>query len=81
MYNKFTFIVVKSEVYEKKGRDLTQSYDKSPYSHSQIKKNTKTPPKTSITQRWQTDLGRSVGVSKITQLAWLNRFTGFQPSH
>ena len=41
--------------------------------------NTKTPPKTSITQR--TDLGRSVGVTTAIQLVWLNRFTGTQPSH
>ena len=42
--------------------------------------NTKTPPKTLITQRWQTDLGRSVGVTAI-QLVWLNRYTGTQSSH
>ena len=39
---------------------------------------TKTPPKTSITQRLQTDLGRSVGVTTAIQLMWLNRFTGTQ---
>ena len=69
---------------EKKGRDLTQSYDKSPYTDRKIKKqrdNTKTPPKTSITQRLQTDLGRSVRVTIATQLVWLNQFTGSQPSH
>ena len=43
--------------------------------------NTKTPPKTSITQRLRTDLGRSVGVTIATQLVWLNLFTGSQPSH
>ena len=43
--------------------------------------NTKTPPKTSITQRLRNDLGRSVGVTTATQLVWLNRFTGSQPSH
>ena len=36
---------------------------------------------TSITQRLQTDLGRSVGVTTATQLVWLNQFTGTQPSH
>ena len=35
--------------------------------------NTKTPPKTPITQRLQTDLGRSVGVTTVIQLVWLNR--------
>ena len=43
--------------------------------------NTKTPPKTSITQRLRTDLGRSVGVTIATHLVWLNRFTGSKPSH
>ena len=43
--------------------------------------NTKTPPKISITQRLGTDLGRSVGVTTVIQLVWLNRFTGTQPSH
>ena len=43
--------------------------------------NTKTPPKTSITQLLRTDLGRSVGVTIATQLVWLNRLTGSQPSN
>ena len=43
--------------------------------------NTQTPPKTPISQRLQTDLGRSVGVRIATQLVWLNRFTGYQPPH
>ena len=34
--------------------------------------------KTSITQRLRTD---SVRVTTATQLVWLNRFTGDQPSH
>ena len=41
----------------------------------------KRQPKTSITQRLRTDLGRSVGVTAVTPLVWLNRFTGAQPSH
>ena len=41
----------------------------------------RTPPKTSITQRLRTDLGRSAGVTIATQLVWLNQFTGSQPSH
>ena len=68
-------------VYEmrEKGRDLTQSYDKSPTPTEKSKKqrdNTKTPPKTSIIQRLQTDLGRSVEVMIATQLVWLNWFKG-----
>ena len=43
--------------------------------------NTKTQPNTSITQRLRTDLGRSVAVTIATQLVWLNRFTGSQPSN
>ena len=43
--------------------------------------NTKTPSKTSITKRLRTDLGRSVGITTVIQLVWLNRLTGTQPSH
>ena len=65
---------------EKEG-DVTQSYDKNPHTNKKKKTmdNTKTQPKTSISQR--TDLGRSVGEIRVIQLAWLNRFTGTQPSH
>ena len=63
---------------------MTQSYDKGPYTQEKSKQecdNTKTLPKTSITQRLRTDLGRSVWVTIVTQLVWLNKLTGFQPSH
>ena len=43
--------------------------------------NSNTLPKTSITQRLRPDLGLSVRVTIATQLVWLNRFTGSQPSH
>ena len=43
--------------------------------------NTNNTTKSSITQRLQTDLGRSVGVTTATQLVWLNRFMSAQPSH
>ena len=68
---------------EKEGY-LTQTYDKKTLYQRKMRKpmnNTKTPPKTSITQRLQTDLGRSVGVTTVIQLVWLNQFTGTQPSH
>ena len=69
----------------KKGRDLTQSCDKKPPTPTEQSKkqrdNIKTPPKTLITQLLRTDLGRSVGVTAVTQLVWLNRFTSAQPSH
>ena len=47
-------------VSREKGRDLPQSFDKSPYSKRKCKTpidNTKTKPKTSITQRLRIDLG------------------------
>ena len=51
---------------------------KTPTPTEQSKKqrdNIKTPPKTLITQLLRTDLGRSVGVTAVTKLVWLNRFT------
>ena len=57
---------------------------KAPTPTEKIKKSNATTqkrqPKTSITQRLRTDLERSVGVTIATQLVWLNRFTGSQPS-
>ena len=53
-----------------KGGDLTQSYDKSPYTHGNVKRavtTQTTPQKSSIKQRLRTDLGRSVGVTTATQ--------------
>ena len=50
-----------------KGRLLTQSCDKSPYTNRNVKRehdNTKTSPKRSITQRLRTNLGRSDGEHK-----------------
>ena len=67
-----TYILYKRE----KARDLTQSCDKSTYTHRKSKKqrdNIKHATKTLITQRLRTDLGRSVGVTAVTQLVWLNR--------
>ena len=67
-----------------KGRDLTKSYDKSPYTHRKILKATrhhKTPPKASIAQRMRTNLGRSVQVRTATQLVWSNWSMSAQPSH
>ena len=54
--------VSKLEIIREKERYQTQSYDKSPTPTEKSKKqsdNTQTPPKTSITQRLRTDLGRS----------------------
>ena len=66
-----------------KGRDLTQSFDKSPYTHEKIKNNVtiQNATKTSITQLLQADLGRSVGVTTATPLVLVNWFTSAQSSH
>ena len=62
-----------------KGRDLTQSYDKSPHTNRNVKRaqwqHKQRHKKSSITQRLRTDLGRSVGVTTVTQLVWLTLFT------
>ena len=69
---------------EKKEEIWLSPVTKTPTPTEQSKKqrdNIKTPPKTLITQLLRTDLGRSVGVTAVTQLVWLNRFTSAQPSH
>ena len=64
-------------VLREKGRDLTQSSHKSPYTNRNvIRAKQTTPQKSSITQGLRTDLGRSVGVPTATQLVWLTWFTG-----
>ena len=40
-----------------------------------------TPQKSSITQRLRTDLGRSVGVTKATQLVWLTGLRAHLPTN
>ena len=65
-------------IWQRKGRDLTQSHDKSPYTHKNIQKGTwrhKNATETSITQQLRTDFGRSVGVTTAIPLVWLNRVT------
>ena len=57
-----------------KGKDLTQSYDKNHYTRRKVQKATwqhKNATKTSTTQRLRTDLGRSVGITIVTQLVLL----------
>ena len=47
---------------KEKRRDLTQSYDKNPFTHKNSKKeseNSNTPPKTSISQRLRIDFDRT----------------------
>ena len=62
-----------------KGGNLTQSYEKAPTLTEMSKgqsDNTNNATKSSIKQRLQTDLRRSVGVTTDTQLVWLTWFTG-----
>ena len=69
---------------EKKEEIWLSPVTKPPTPTEQSKKqrdNIKTPPKTLITQLLPTDLGRSVGVTAVTQLVRLDRFTSVQPSH
>ena len=71
-------------LYEKKEEIWLSPVTKTPTPTEQSKKqrdNMKTPPKTLITQLLRTDLGRPVGVTAVTQLVWLNRFTSAHPSH
>ena len=76
-------ISIKSVILREKERDLIQCYCKSPYTIRKSKKqcdNINTPPKTSITQRLRTDLGRSVGVTEVTPPVLINRFMSVQTS-
>ena len=59
---------------EKKEEIWLSPVTKTPTPTEQSKKqrdNIKTPPKTLITQLLRTDLGRSIGVTAVTQLVWL----------
>ena len=64
-------------LWRQKGRDLTQSYDKSPYTKRNVKTNNAI--KSSITQRLRTDLGRPVGVTTATQLVCLTVLHSHSP--
>ena len=68
-----------------KGRYLTQSYDKSPYTNRNVKRakwqHKQRHKKGSIKQRLRTDLGRSVGVTKATQLVWLTGLRAHLPTN
>ena len=60
-------------MYEKKEEIWLSPMTKAPTPKDKSKKqgnNIKTPPKTSITQWSQTDLGRTVRVTAVTQLVW-----------
>ena len=75
---------VKSRVSHEKTEEIGLSpMTKAPIPTEKTKEldNTKKPPKTSITQRLRTDLGRWVGVRTVIPLVWLNRFTSAQPSN
>ena len=64
------FIHIKTQnLIREKGRDLTQSFGKSPYTNREIQKaswqHKNRHKKNSITQRLWTDSGRSVGVTSV----------------
>ena len=61
----------------KYGTDLTQTYDKSPYTHRQIQKATRQHKKRHQKLWLHNDCGPtwSVGVTAVTPLVWLNRCT------
>ena len=73
------------QVLKEKGRDLTQSYDKSPYTNRNVKRakwqHKQRHKKSSIKQRLRTDLGRSVGVTKANQLVWLTGLRAHLPTN
>ena len=74
----FSLLYVKIK---KKGADLIQSYNTSPYINRNVEmaKWQHNATKSSIKQRLRTDLGRSVGVTKAFELVWFTGFTG--PTH
>ena len=76
--NKVSLLTEKTARQREKGRELTQSYDKIPYTISKQKKikrqHKKRHQQKLITQPLQTDLSRSVGVTTANQLVCLNRF-------
>ena len=67
-------------VKEKKEDIWLSPMTKAPYNHRNPKSNV-TTPKTSITRRLRTDLGRSVGVTTVKPLICLNRLSSAQPSN
>ena len=75
-YFNFSFYEKKEEIWL---NPVTKTHTPTEQSKKQ-RDNIKTPPKTLITQLMRTDLGRSVGVTAVTQLVWLNQFTSAQPS-
>ena len=72
-------------ILREKGRDLTQSYDKSPYTNGNVKRakwqHKQRHKKSSIKQWLRTDLGRSVGVTTATQLVWLTGLRAHLPTN
>ena len=73
---RFVFIYKKEEIWPS---PMTKAPTPTEMSKGQSD-NTNNATKSSIKQQLRTDLGRSVGVTTATQLAWLTGFTG-PPSH
>ena len=67
-----------------KGKDLTQSFDKTPFPRIKFHKATWQHNNATKNFNYTTigaDLGRSVGLTTATKLVWLNLFMGSQTSH
>ena len=77
LYHLKIFLML--SVNKKKGRDLTQYYDKSPHRQKNPKNNV-TTQKRHQKLRLHNDCGPT-WVTITTQLVWLNQFTGSKPSH
>ena len=63
----------------KTGRDLTQSYEKSPLYRQ--KKSQETAQRRDQILRLINDCGQSVALTAVIELVWLNLFTETLPSH
>ena len=59
---------------------MTKAHTPTEMSKGQVTTQT-TPQKSSIKQRLRTDLGRSVGVTKATQLVWLTGLRAHLPTN
>ena len=70
-FSKRSHLAVEGLSTNKKGRHLTQSYDKSPYTNKKIQK----AKRAHKTQRLRTDLERSVDYSYPPDVVNLTRFT------
>ena len=63
-------------------RDLTQSYDKSPYTYRKFKNQMATQKRLkNLDKATIADRLRTAGETAAIQLVWFNQFIGTEPSH